>query len=252
MIISPSKEFIFIHLEKCGGTSVESSLEPYLAWHDLILGSTTFGEKVQHAYFERFGVEQTKNNMLWKHSAAKEIRYFLGMDEWNSFKKVSVVRDPVQLVVSLYNYCKMVSKYHAGRINPTTWKEKIRIQDYPNHFPFTEKYFIAYVKSIVDDSGINGFVKEILSEDNYFIKPQSERLSVGDFSKLGKVVDLSMLGNEWKNLIDYMGFEEDIQLLHLNQSEKSDEEISPKFVKMIKKHFAIDYQVLPRYTGTTW
>ena len=91
MIISPYKEFIFIHLEKCGGTSVETALEPYLAWHDMIIGSTNFGESIQSLYFNRFGVDKVKSEMLWKHSSAQEIYQFVGPDNWNDFKKFSIV-----------------------------------------------------------------------------------------------------------------------------------------------------------------
>ena len=44
MIICHSRKYVFIHIHKTGGTSVESALEPTLHWNDLLLGSTPFGE----------------------------------------------------------------------------------------------------------------------------------------------------------------------------------------------------------------
>ncbi len=252
MILSSSKEFIFIHLEKCGGTSVESSLQPHLAWYDMIIGSTGFGETIQSAYFERYGIEEVKQNMLWKHSTAQDIKYFIGFDQWDNFKKIAVVRDPVEIVVSLYNFSKTISKYHIGRLNPVTWKEKLRIKDYPNQFPFTESYFLEYIQSVIDDNGIDGFIQNIITKDYQFVKPQTERLNAGNINNLGKVIDLSQLNNQWDNVTDYMGFENKIDLLYLNESEKEDVELSQRSIKNIKRHFAIDYQVLPRYTGITW
>ena len=252
MIISPSKEFIFIHLEKCGGTSVESSLQPHLAWYDMIIGSTGFGETIQSAYFERYGVEEVKQNMLWKHSTAQDIRYFLGFEQWDQFKKIAVVRDPVDIVISLYNFSRTISKYHIGRLNPATWKEKLRTKDYPNQFPFTEAYFIEYIQSVIDDNGIDGFVQNIITKDYSFVKPQVERLSVGNLNDLGAIVELTQLNIEWDCITDYIGFENKIELLHLNESEKEEVELSTRSIKNIKKHFAIDYQELPRYTGITW
>ena len=252
MIISSSKEFIFIHLEKCGGTSVESSLQPYLAWYDMIIGSTGFGETIQTAYFERYSIEEVKQNMLWKHSTATDICRFVGLDQWDMFKKIAVVRDPVEIVISLYNFSRTISKYHIGRINPTTWKEKLRTKDYPNQFPFTEDYFLEYIQSVIDNNGIDGFVQNIISKNYPFVKPQVERLSVGNIDDLGAIVELSQLNKEWDCLTDYIGFENKIDLLYLNESEKVDIELSPRSIKNIKRHFAIDYQVLPRYTGITW
>ena len=84
MIISPSKNFIFIHLEKCGGTSIESTLEPHLYWSDMILGSTDFGEGMQQLYYERYSRKEVNKYKLWKHSTAKDINAFVGNDEWKT------------------------------------------------------------------------------------------------------------------------------------------------------------------------
>src|SRR5215469_2544795 len=58
MIISHSRRFIFVHIHKAGGTSVEQALDPHLAWNDLILGGSQFGEKIQGAYQKRFGLNK--------------------------------------------------------------------------------------------------------------------------------------------------------------------------------------------------
>jgi hypothetical protein len=51
MIISKSKNFVYINLEKCGVTSIESALEPYLLPTDILLGSTAKGEKLEYSFF---------------------------------------------------------------------------------------------------------------------------------------------------------------------------------------------------------
>ena len=38
MIISHKHKFIFIHINKCGGSSVTRALMPYLGPNDLVLG----------------------------------------------------------------------------------------------------------------------------------------------------------------------------------------------------------------------
>lgn len=248
MIISPSKEFIFIHLEKCGGTSVESALESHLAWHDMIIGSTVFGEGIQNLYFNRFGVDAVKENMLWKHSSAQDIYYYLGPSEWKNFKKFAIVRNPVELIESYYNFSKTVVKYHMGRISRSLWKEKIRLQDFPNAFPFTEKYVLAYIQCVLDDSGINGFTENFLPD----ISSQTGRLSINSITDMDLIIDLSQLNQKWEHITDLLGFDKKISLPHLNNSEKSGEELSSRAIKKIKKHFALDYQILPKYTGAEW
>jgi hypothetical protein len=251
MIISPSRNFIFIHLEKCGGTSVESALQPYLHWSDMILGSTEFGEKAQQNYYERFGREEVNKFMLWKHSTAKDIYSFI-QDGWDDFIKFSIVRNPVELVVSLYKFSQMTIKYHFGRINKEYWRESIRIQEFPNYYPFTEGYIHGYIQSVVDGSGINGFVDYIINNDYDFIKPQIERLEVNKNIGIDLIFDLSDIHNIWDQLTKQIGIEEKVTLQRLNVSEPAETDLSNRSIKKIKKHFAIDYDLLPRYTGISW
>lgn len=252
MIISPSRNFIFIHLEKCGGTSVESALQPHLEWSDIIMGSTDFGERNQQNYYDRFGRQEVNKFMLWKHSTAKDIHAFLGHNLWSEFNKISVVRDPEELVKSLYFFSQTSIKYHVGRINRSIWKERIRLNDFPEAYPYTEGYIHAYAQSEIDGSGIDGFVSLVLGGDYGFIAPQVHRLEIDKDLSLGFIVELTQLDNKWNEITSLIGIEENVPLEKLNSSERYDLDLSPRSKKMIKKHFAIDYQILPRYTGISW
>ena len=252
MIISASREFIFIHLEKCGGTSVETALEPYLEWSDIVLGSTDFGESYQQLLHNRFGVKEVRKNMLWKHSTAQDVRAFVGPEIWNDFTKISVVREPVDLVKSLYFFSQTAVQYHIGRINRQIWKEMLRTRSFPNKWPYTEYFVHAYAQSEIDGSGIDGFVKDILSTDCNFIIPQYKRIQINGKKDLNVLIDLSNLNKEWQKILDVCQIEDKVLLKHLNASEKDPIDLSPRSLKMIKKHFALDYQEIPKYTGVSW
>lgn len=96
MFISNSKKFIYIHLHKCAGTSVEVALSNTLQWNDILIGSTKEGETLQDTYRKLFG--------LHKHSSAQEIKDVVGDVVWDGFFRFSTVRNPYSLAVSQYTF----------------------------------------------------------------------------------------------------------------------------------------------------
>lgn len=97
-LISNSKQYIFVHLYKCAGTSIEKALENSLEWNDILLGSTSYGEEIQVIYRKKFS--------LTKHSNAQTIRNVVGNEVWNKYYKFSFVRHPLDRMISLYEYFK--------------------------------------------------------------------------------------------------------------------------------------------------
>ena len=96
MIISPQRNFLFIHLYKCGGTSVERAYEKISLWDDLILGSTDFGEYAQGYYKQKFD--------LHKHSFARNIMRALGKERYLSMESFALVRNPFRVYESLHGW----------------------------------------------------------------------------------------------------------------------------------------------------
>jgi len=96
MIISHKYKFIFIHIRKCAGTSITRALAPMLGEHDLVLGCTLEGEKLEK--------EALKNGGLAKHSTALQIMQTIGTEIWNSYFKFTFVRNPWDLMVSHYHW----------------------------------------------------------------------------------------------------------------------------------------------------
>jgi hypothetical protein len=96
MIICHSRKFVFIHIHKTGGTSVERALDPHLAWNDLILGGSPFGEKIQQPYAKKFG--------LSKHSTVADVERICGRAIVADYYIFSLVRDPLSRLCSVYNF----------------------------------------------------------------------------------------------------------------------------------------------------
>jgi len=252
MIVSHSKKFIFIHLEKCGGTSVESALEPYLAWDDLIIGSTDFGEGIQSLYYKRYGIEKVKKDMLWKHSTAKQISEYLG-ESYSDYKKIVVVRNPVHIVKSLYTFSQTATTLHLGRFRREDWRD-MADQGFPNEWPYNEPYIQAYAASQLSGSGIDGFVSTMFRENHSFISPQVNRICAKPLHfDVNFIIDISQLNYYWEDVLGSIGIKDEVPLFKLNKSLHADEvEMSDKTIKIIKNHFAADYEYLPEYTGVLW
>lgn len=98
MIISNSRQFIFLHVPKCAGTSVAQALAEHLAWNDVQLGATPLGEAAVEGYRAQFG--------LSKHCTAREIRLVVGKELWGRYFTFAIVRHPFRRQLSLYTYLK--------------------------------------------------------------------------------------------------------------------------------------------------
>jgi Sulfotransferase family len=96
MIVSHQYKFIFIHINKCAGSSMTYAIAPHLGEEDIVLGVTPEGEKLSR--------EWKKKNGLHKHATAAQVKEVLGDEIWNSYFKFSFVRNPWDMLVSTYHW----------------------------------------------------------------------------------------------------------------------------------------------------
>lgn len=99
MIISFSRRFIFIHIHKCAGESIESACAPALARNDVLIGA---GSSDQQSWITDMFLERLTG--FNKHSSAASVQERLG-DFYSWFVKFAVVRRPDRRAYSLYTYC---------------------------------------------------------------------------------------------------------------------------------------------------
>ena len=106
-MISLQKRFLFVHIPKTAGNSIQSALRDYSEDQLVALRKEQDG-------IERFGLRNPKYN-LKKHSVLKEYHDALGHEQFADLYKFTCVRNP---------WDRMVSYYFTPTQNPETWNRK--------------------------------------------------------------------------------------------------------------------------------
>lgn len=247
MIISKSRNFVYVHLEKCGGTSIEVALEPYLSWDDMILGSTTFGTMIQMAYAQRYGWFQYKDIALWKHSTAHEIKKHIP-DQWDNMYKFATVRNPKHLIESLYYYSQKTVDTYLKEKQIESVKEIVNTEKMPQNWISDDTFLGDYCQAVAEESNINGFIYRVITKERPVVIPQTDRLTEDI-----ELFDLYDMKKSWPIILNKVGIEHNIDLPRLNKSNRPDKnELTKNSMKLIKDHFKKDYETIPKLTKVNW
>src|SRR6266404_2101631 len=106
-MISLQKRFLFVHIPKTAGNSIQSALRNYSEDQLVALRKEQDG-------IERFGLRNPKYNIK-KHSTLGEYRDALGNEQFRSLYKFTCVRNP---------WDRMVSYYFTPTQSPEIWDRK--------------------------------------------------------------------------------------------------------------------------------
>jgi len=181
MIISPGRRFVFVHLHKCAGTSIEVALAAHLGVNDLVLGSTPEGE-AQQAFFKQL-------TGLDKHASAQQAMDALGAAAWRDMYSFSFVREPIGRLRSLYTYALGLAK--ARPLTAAEQADLAATGRYPNRQPFRYKA----VQSAVVSPDFSAFVLNPLTWEDPGAQPQWQGVCDADGQLLvnfvGRVEDMA-------------------------------------------------------------
>lgn len=215
-LISNSRRFIFVHLHKCGGTSIEKALGPQMAWNDLILGSTRYGEKLQQIYQPEYG--------LFKHSTASEIKSVVGDELWEQYFTFSTVRHPFDRVVSFYSYLNTfyLNFYRGSALKLLYYLDRANlVVPAMTKIPKLDDAFRwPGITSSIESKSLSEFIRIERCWESYGMIPQFERLSDPSGQRL--IVDyvsrLEDLDNNWAYIQEKTGIVQ--PLPHANKSKR--------------------------------
>jgi hypothetical protein len=147
-MISFQKSFLFVHIPKTAGNSIQSVLREYSEDQLVALRKEQDG-------IERFGLRNPKYKIK-KHSTLKAYRDALGDERFRDLYKFTCVRNP---------WDRMVSYYFTPTQNPETWNRKkfreiiskaVSVADYlrlndEEQNPFANVDYIMRFENLSDD-----------------------------------------------------------------------------------------------------
>ncbi|MDA9190962.1 sulfotransferase family 2 domain-containing protein [Alphaproteobacteria bacterium] len=227
-IISQSHKFIFVHLHKCGGTSIEKSYEKHANWNDFIFGSTEFGELSQDYYKRKFS--------LHKHNSASELQSIIGENIWGNYKTFALIRDPKTLYVSFYNWAGTIIKRKSlgDEKQIDIWRKKVLSNQ--------EEEFLKWgaIKGFLLTENLSDFI-ELVIKQNLLpgeilprLTDKNGQIAIDNIFKLESIKDA------WTFLDRVVGHKLDRS--HENRSSMFKEFISFEAKKTINEFHKIDFE----------
>jgi hypothetical protein len=147
-MISLQKRFLFVHIPKTAGNSIQSALRDYSEDQLVALRKEQDG-------IERFGLRSPNYNVK-KHSTLREYRDALGNEQFGNLYKFTCVRNP---------WDRMVSYYFTPTQSPENWDRKkfrriiseaVSVADYlrlekNEDDPFANVDYIMRFENLTDD-----------------------------------------------------------------------------------------------------
>lgn len=204
-VLSVSREFVFIHLHKCGGSSFETAYQAVSNWNDVVLGSTPEGEALQEIYRPLHGLD--------KHSPAKRVKAVIGDECWNRYWTFALIRHPQGTYESFYRWIPTVLQRNAD-------KAGMSIQDLAKVDP--EKPGFGFLKwgasrAYLASEDFPGFVHHVLENrllpgTIYSRLAQEGQLIVDDVFKLEEIDSF------WAVVSERIGV--DLSSMRVNAGEK--------------------------------
>lgn len=139
MIISPGRNYVFVHIPKTGGTSLALALEDRAMKDDMMLGDTPKAKRRRKRL-----QDAPSAGRLWKHSTLADIEGLVTRDALAQMFTFTLVRNPWDRMVSYYHWLRSQSFDHkavslarqsefAEFVQAKEVQDSIRQQPYPSY-----------------------------------------------------------------------------------------------------------------------
>lgn len=233
MIISTERKFIFIHLYKCGGSSVNQAYDPHMLWSDLVLGTTPAGRALQDIHQTAFG--------LHKHSTAAETRDVIGAETWDACRSFALVRHPHAVYESLYRWSSKVLQKETGGSTPRRIWLRHQVKRGTANQAFLQW---PGVKCNLLSPDFKGFMACLIEADKrqqgLGREPLFDRLSANGSLLVDSIHQLEAVEHFWHDLEDYLGLK--LERVHRNQSTEAAVSWDPAHIDYVTHKHAQDFE----------
>jgi hypothetical protein len=196
-ILSKKNNFLFIHLHKCGGTSVERAYEDVAHWSDIVIGSTGFAKVIDDYYREKL--------KLTKHSSAIDVLNAVGADDYHEMLGFALVRSPFSILESFYAWIGRIFAYCERKKNIPLHQLKHIVMaggEDADQFHFAKwGSSLAYAHT----SSFNEFVEFALANRSIPLASMCRRLGVGTELEPEHIFRLDEIEDFWKTLERHLG-----------------------------------------------
>lgn len=206
-MLSLQHRFLFVHIPKTGGNSIQKALEPYS--EDQFTANQPFQDGK-----ERFGI-QNPHFAYHKHSTLQEYKQLIPEDRYTPLTKFTAVRNPWDRMISLY------FSPHAGRaeFDSKTFERIVKEAQSISDYTASPSWFGKITrKNPLQTSEIQHFLRfERLQEDFESLckvleipSIQLQKLNASQKSdyRMYYDSDLKQLVHEkFKNEIDFFGYQ---------------------------------------------
>jgi hypothetical protein len=166
MIISYKKKFVFVHIYKTAGTSIFSIFGRYGKISSLIseVWPTRFFFKLVNVLFKLDDYGNSWINGVHKHASCLQIFKYMGRKNYNNFYKFAFVRNPYDLLYSLWNYEKKTRTHKNFQYSNSISFEEFVDNQIINRAPCQVDFLTINGKISVDYIGYFEYLDESIQD----------------------------------------------------------------------------------------
>jgi len=141
MIISPGRNYIFVHIPKTGGTAMTLALEARAKKDDILIADTPKAQRRKHRL-----TALRPEGRLWKHSKLSDVRGVLPEAEMAQMMVFTLVRNPWDRLVSYYHWLRSQRFDHPAVRLAQTVEFATFLHDPATQISVRGNHYASYVK----------------------------------------------------------------------------------------------------------